>query len=397
MPIDLSSTRGEGPGSDSGIFAADLGRRAAPDGIPPAVASGRRRGWDRAVRAAVPAVIDAACVTAAAVAAFAVWAGGRLGQPAAVYLPMLPALALVPLANGASGLYPGLGLGPVELLRRQWRNASGVFLALVVSTFALQLPREYSRMTLALAWIGTLILLPLGRSVSSRLLAARPWFAEPAVVVGGGSRAASLVGKLRRRAHLGYRPVALLAPAPPEASPGEGVTIPVHPLEAASSFAAAGVKVALVAEQDPVARRMLTPALQQLFPHVIVLGDPADLPVERVELRNIGGALGVEYTNQLMWPRNRFVKRALDLVLGTAGLLPALPVIAVAAVLVKLSSRDRRSSPRSARASAARASGSRSCARCSSMPRSACARTSRRTPERGASGSGASSWAVIPG
>ncbi|MBZ5589324.1 MAG: exopolysaccharide biosynthesis polyprenyl glycosylphosphotransferase [Acidobacteriia bacterium] len=294
-----------------------------------------------AMRVAALAVTDTACLALAAAAAFVVWAGGRLDQPASIYLPLLPALALVPLLNAATGLYPGFGLGPVEVLRRQWRNSTGVFLALSAATFAFKMPQVYSRMTLALAWLGSIALLPVVRAAAVRILGRRPWWPQPAVIVGSGTRAIVLVHDLQEQRSLGYRPVALLIPGvqPPisEATP-RATDVRVGTVEDAPAFAAAGVKVALVSERSD-AGHAVAPRLQRAFPHVIVLPDSIGLPVEHVEGRNIGGALAVEYTNQLLRPFNRFLKRSLDLAIGGATLVAALPLIGLAALIVKLSDR----------------------------------------------------------
>jgi lipopolysaccharide/colanic/teichoic acid biosynthesis glycosyltransferase len=98
------------------------------------------------------------------------------------------------------------------------------------------------------------------------------------------------------------------------------------------------VRVALV---ELVSRpdRATLDRLQQHFRHVITLRGVDDLPVEGVQVRNLGGVLGIEYTNNLLRRRNRAVKRAVDLALGVAALALAAPLIAAAALAVKLASR----------------------------------------------------------
>jgi Undecaprenyl-phosphate galactose phosphotransferase WbaP len=293
------------------------------------------------LRVAALAVADTVSLALAAAVAFLAWAGGRLDQPVSMYLPLLPALTMVPLLNAATGLYPGFGLGPVETLRREWRNSTGVFLALSASTFAFKMPNVYSRMTLTLAWLGSLLLLPIARSVTFRTVGRRPWWPRPVVVVGSSARAVVLVHDLQQRPLLGYRPVALLVPdvmPPTDVGAVRIAGLPVATTQDAPAYAASGVKVALVREQSGTGHPV-APSLQRAFPHVVVLPESAGLPVEQAQGRNIGGVLAVEYTNQLLRPRNRFIKRSLDIVAGTAGLLVTSPLIGLAAVAVKLSSR----------------------------------------------------------
>lgn len=337
MVVDLGLRRtGE---SDSGVRAALTDSAEAqplndPVVVPMYLASVRTARW---LRVALLAITDTVCVVTAAVVAFAVWARGVLGQPAAVYWPLLPVLALVPVVNAASGLYPGFGLGPIEMLRRQWRGVTGVFLALVASTFVFKLPPVYSRATWMLAWLGALALLPAARSALFRLLGRQRWWSEPVVVVGPDTWVVSLVRRLHLQTRAGYRPVAVLAPSH-EGSIAE-TTLPGLSLESAPSLAAAGIRVALLAETEAGTGSTILARLHQSFTQVIVLGGAGEMPVEHAEVRNVGGLLGVEYTNELLRPRNRLIKRALDLTLGTAALVLATPVIAFAAVLVKLSNR----------------------------------------------------------
>jgi lipopolysaccharide/colanic/teichoic acid biosynthesis glycosyltransferase len=72
---------------------------------------------------------------------------------------------------------------------------------------------------------------------------------------------------------------------------------------------------------------------------VVVIREDWDLPVERVHVRNLGGVLGVEFTNNLLLWRNRALKRVLDLGIGMLSLVGALPFLLAGAVALKLRSR----------------------------------------------------------
>lgn len=60
-----------------------------------------------------------------------------------------------------------------------------------------------------------------------------------------------------------------------------------------------------------------------------------NLPVERVRVCNLGGLLGIEFTNDLLHWQNRLIKRLLDLTLGAMFLILALPLIALGGCLVQ--------------------------------------------------------------
>lgn len=282
---------------------------------------------------------DGLALLLAGMAAFHLWARPVLGQPAAVYLELLPLLPLVLLVYAEGGLYPGFGLGAVTTLRRATMRTSLVFFLLAAVTYAFKLPHRHSRVTFALAWILALMAVPAVRFLLLAGVRRLAWWGEPVLVVGGGAVAARTVRSLGGALSLGYRPVAVLTLPGEEARDAiEGVPIRGG-VDAAPAFAAAGIRVVVVAWSSDYDGASLIARLQQLFRHVVVVRDFQDLPVEGIEVRNLGTVFGVEFTNQLLRQRNRILKRGLDLGLGLVGCLAACPVVLLALVAIKLSSR----------------------------------------------------------
>lgn len=298
-----------------------------------------RRGWTTVAEVAVLALGDASALVLAWVIAFHLWARPVLGQPVTVYFELLPVLPLVVLAYAEGGLYPGFGLGAVAILRRLSVRTSLVFFLLAAVTYALKLPHRHSRVTFTLAWGLALVLVPVGRFLLLAAVRRCRWWGEPALVVGSGPVAARTVRSLRGALSLGYRPVAAVSLAGETASPElEGVPV-VGEADEAERFAAEGVRVAVLAWPSGHDASSLVGWLQRLFRHVVVVRDFEDLPVEGIEVRNLGTVFGVEFTNQLLRRRNRVLKRAVDLVLGLGGCVVALPVVLASALAIKLSSR----------------------------------------------------------
>jgi lipopolysaccharide/colanic/teichoic acid biosynthesis glycosyltransferase len=100
-----------------------------------------------------------------------------------------------------------------------------------------------------------------------------------------------------------------------------------------------GVRVALLEEAKEGSCAATLSWLQQHFQQVVLIQEYQDLPVERVRVCNLGGVLGIEFTNSLLRWQNRLIKRFLDIVLGALFLVLALPLIALGGLLVKLLSR----------------------------------------------------------
>src|SRR5262245_28951228 len=136
-------------------------------------------------------------------------------QAIGVYLGLAPLLLLFIAGYAQAGLYPGFGVGPVETLRRLSYVTAFGYLVLAGFAFALKLPPlYYSRVTFALALAFSVVALPLGRAMVWRAASAHGWWREPVVVVGTGARALRAIRSIQSVDHLGYRPVAVLAPRP---------------------------------------------------------------------------------------------------------------------------------------------------------------------------------------
>ena len=298
----------------------------------------RRRGTV-AAETTLLAASDTAGLILAVVIAFYLWAGPVLHQPGRVYLELLPLLPLVLLAYAEGGLYPGFGLGAVVILRRISLRTSFVYFSLAAVTYAFKLPHRHSRVTFTLAWVLSLLLVPLLRFAALGLTRRLLWWGEPAVVVGSGELAERTITSLAGALSLGYRTVGVLTA---KGSGGQesvcGVPV-LGDVSRADEIAASGVRVALLAWPAGGEGSELVARLQGIFRHVLVVRDFENMPVEGLEVRNLGRVFGVEVTNQLLRRPQRTIKRSVDLVLGAVGLLLALPVLLVAALLVRLSSR----------------------------------------------------------
>jgi Undecaprenyl-phosphate galactose phosphotransferase WbaP len=289
----------------------------------------------RAARTGLLALTDVTMLSLAVAAAFLAWAAPVRQQSSFMYLELAPLLLLFVAGYARAGLYPGLGLGPVETLRRVTFVTTFGFLTLAAFSFVLKLPHLYSRVAFAVALACSLLLVPLGRTLV--FFAARHWrwWSEPVVVIGTGRRAARAMRDLKRAKHLGYRPAAVVScGADSPSSEFEGVPVVGGP-DQLPRLGASGIRVAFLEVESSPARPLLD-ELQRTFRRVILLHDVRDLPVENIQVRNLATLVGLEYTNNLLRPANQATKRALDVVLGALLLLIASPIILGAAVAVAL-------------------------------------------------------------
>jgi Undecaprenyl-phosphate galactose phosphotransferase WbaP len=339
LPINMQAA-GTIPDGGAGLAGA------APDEI--ATAIPRARPLAMPAQAALLFLSDTAALILAALASYFLWPHLVLGQPMTLYLPMLPLLALFPLIYVAQGLYPGLGLGAAEVIRRLASGTSLAFVMLAGASFVLKIPPEHSRVAFALAWLLSLALLPAVRFVAVTGARRFSWWGEPTVVIGNRVQIERTLDLLRDSRSLGYRVVgALCSDTVNHGDVLGGVPVFGGP-EALAAVGDAGIRTALVfggrsfdgrGRAGAVNRSLGLDQLQKRFRHVVMLRGNESLPVEHVQVRNLGTVFGIEFSNELLRRENRIVKRMLDVILGTFFLLVSAPVILACGLLVKLVSR----------------------------------------------------------
>jgi len=263
------------------------------------------------------------------------------GLPQAMYGQALPLL----LAGGAAvyallGLYPGIGRGPAEELKRLSQGTTILIVGAVALTFLGQTGQAWSRQIFLTTWLSALVAVPLLRAGVRRALCRQPWWGVPVAVLGAGATGAQVVGLLQRRPWLGLRPVALLDDDPAKqgaevAGQRVGGTLAELP-----RLRDEGVRHAILAMPGLPAER-LSRMLDQLgdhLRHVFIAPALPGSPDVIAETREFANTLVLEVRQNLLLPEARMVKRALDVITVSAGLLLCWWVFAAIALAVKLSS-----------------------------------------------------------
>jgi Undecaprenyl-phosphate galactose phosphotransferase WbaP len=294
--------------------------------------------WVRIFRVSLLAVTDVVVLVGIGALCVWLWAINVRGQTFSHYLGFFPFVTLFLLGFAKAGLYPGFGIGAVETLRRFSLWTSFTFLALAGASFAFKTPQVYSRATFFLAWAACLLALPVVRFFLLSVVTRASWWGEPVVVIGTGSVARRAIRALRSALSLGYCPRCILSVRGKKLKRFEGLPI-VGGLEQAAALSEQGVRVALLATEGMEGDSALIEPLQAYFRRVIVIRERGRTPIEGVEVRNLGGVLGIEFRNELLRKRNRLVKRSLDIVIGTVALIVAAPLIGMSALLIRVATR----------------------------------------------------------
>jgi Undecaprenyl-phosphate galactose phosphotransferase WbaP len=288
---------------------------------------------------------------AAAALAFslAVWVrqlGALLGMPAinplAASLEVARyALLLWPVMAWREGLYPGYGLTPPQELRKQVVSAAyaGLILAAGTVLFSVQLP--IPRSILFLTILYSMVLNPVARALTKRLLQRAGLWGRPVVILGAGRAGQRIARALGQSPLDGLHPIAFFDDDP--AKQGQviaGLRVRGRLADADLYALRRGVQHAIVA--IPTATPELLAGLinvrGRVFKRVQFIPDLVNLPSEGVYASDLDGLLALEVRLGLYSRTNQLFKRTVDLIGSVLGGLLIAPVLLALAVWIKLDS-----------------------------------------------------------
>ena len=252
---------------------------------------------------------------------------------------LLPALLVTLATFTVAGLYPGVGMNPVEELRRCSLSLALSFAAIWSATFFLH-DLSSSRLVYGLAFLISATFIPVFRSLVRQLFCRRSWWGSQVAILGLGTSGNLLFKTLIDNPQIGLKPIAVLDDDPARYREVEASLIR-GPLSRCLEIAVKhkisyGIICMPSLSRDEMLR--LIDLYGSCFSHVLVIPNLIGMTSLGICAREIGGIVGLEVTRQLLRPSARFIKRSLDLAL----VLLASPLVAVilglAAVLIKLDS-----------------------------------------------------------
>ncbi len=249
------------------------------------------------------------------------------------YFALALGLFMLPLIHYQIGLYPGYLIGPVERLRRRILSTVAVFGGLVAWDNIVA-RGVLSRGILLATFLFALTIPPaVDTAVRLHLVRSRRW-GIPVLIIGAGSTGRTVARTLSSNPLVGLVPIAFLDNRSELwGRMLENVPV-VGPLGLAEDFEnrAGGAIIALndVNQSD-------LPELN--FPRVIVIPDLAGMATLWVTARDMGGCLGLELKKNLLIRRNVALKKTMDRAIGLALFIASVPLVAIAAIWLKIASR----------------------------------------------------------
>jgi Undecaprenyl-phosphate galactose phosphotransferase WbaP len=289
------------------------------------------------------AAADICSVGLAVILGFRVWSMINPTIP-----PFQTVMALAPLFCCAmylfENLYPGIGMGAVEHIRRVFRGTTLVYLMLTAAMFVTK-DRSWadSRGGFILAWAFSLVFVPSARWISAHLFGAREWWGVPVMILGAGDTARRIITNLTRNRVLGYRPAVCLDDDPEKHGECEGVPV-VGGLRDAAQFAAEYRTAYAVIALPSMPSAKLTNHLRTwstIFPNIVIIPNLFGIASLWIETRDLGGVLGLEIRHNLLKPVNRWIKRAVDIAVSALGLVAIAPFVPFVVLWIRIASPGR--------------------------------------------------------
>ena len=301
----------------------------------------RGRLWPnrRLLMSLVMVLSDLLCLTVSIGLAALLWGNVRSDLAVDVYLSLdLPISGFFLIIYLVTGMYPGIGVGPVEELRKLSINTSLGTLALMGLSFYLRNVNSWSRAVLGLTWLMLLVSVPLMRKVFRRLALRIGLWGIPVVVVGEGDVAGRIFTSLAKNRLIGFWPVlcvntGLLTDVFPSLSDQQ---LPVW--DGKQLFQDIDIAI-IVPEKAPLgAVKNVLLDRSHRFKRVIVMFDEARFGSVWFTPLHLVEQLGLEVTRQLIDPIQQFVKRIIDILLIVLALPFLIPLFGLIALAIKLDS-----------------------------------------------------------
>ncbi|HEY3354187.1 MAG TPA: undecaprenyl-phosphate galactose phosphotransferase WbaP [Polyangia bacterium] len=291
-------------------------------------------------------IIIGADVGALALAAVAAAATLTLLGSSGTPLPFLrlwPLLSVFVLAYWLLGLYGLVGIGPAEELRRCSLATSTVFLLLGAEAVLSRTTALYPRLIVFAAWVVALAAVPIVRAVVRGVLARRPWWGQPVVILGAGRAGQVVVQTLRRHPGMGLKPIALLDDDPGKQGSRLGVPVPGGLHLGPRLAQDCGVANAIVAMPGVRPERVDALLRDHAWPFARVFVLPESFAPSGTwsDTKSLASIPGLEVRRQLLDGVGCRAKRALDVLATLLLSVVALPLMLLIVLAIRLESRGK--------------------------------------------------------
>ncbi len=256
----------------------------------------------------------------------------------APFFQIITLIAIFPCLYFLQGLYPAIGISPVDEMRRLTIGTSLGFIALILIVFLMHIPHFYSRTVFILSWVLALGFVPLARYLVRKVFIKTGIWGEPIAVIGPENQIKEISKHLNHDPYIGLRPVVSYKHERSTKSLGEDYSEnSIHSLT--SICKANHVRCAIITNSDLFAPiEVDLRSIEDIFERIIWINLADKQELLWISFMNLGGMAGIEKKHELAKSWARTQKRVFDLFGSFIGLLILSPFLAIVAVLIKLDS-----------------------------------------------------------
>lgn len=252
-----------------------------------------------------------------------------------MFLRLWPLTLVIPFGFMLGGLYPAAGVSPVDELRRLSIIITGVYGSAMGGLFLVGMVQGQSRGTFVLAWLLTLLFVPVNRTLLVALFARSSWWGVPAVLLGAGRTSELILERLEDNPSLSIKVLGCFDDDPTKVGTTvNGVPVLGTLADAGGIGRSMGIRRAIVAMPglEPKSLAALANRYAAVFPYLVFVPNMFGVATIGVSARDLAGVMGLHVRQNLLMPTSRLVKRGIDLLLLVPAGILALPVIAIAAI-----------------------------------------------------------------
>jgi Undecaprenyl-phosphate galactose phosphotransferase WbaP len=269
--------------------------------------------------------------------------GGAFQSTYNLYIEMAPGIAIFIIAYAWRGLYPAVGVSPVEELRRLVGTTTVVLILLAAISYFIRSNVYYSRLTFIFFWFFACVFVQSGRLIL-RLFATRLGiWGEPVAVVGYGTQGQKVAKFLVNHTRFGFEPVVALIDDENHDDGGEAISqLRASGAEIAhGAFKKAGLQTAILVVSEMSQSLQDAIVDEQLFgfKHLIIISYLGGIGSIGVVPYDLEGTLAFGVRQNLLDPWEQGIKRYVDVLVALFGGLMLLPFLGLIAILIRLDSK----------------------------------------------------------
>ncbi|MCJ7623965.1 MAG: undecaprenyl-phosphate galactose phosphotransferase WbaP [Anaerolineaceae bacterium] len=264
--------------------------------------------------------------------------GGVVSWP--VYRPMVfLGMVYVVILFYFNNLYPGYGKTAVKEIEKTSTLLTMVFLFLGGTTYLLSISEIFSRLIFILAWIFSIILVPVFRIFIRNRILKYQWYGIPVLFVTDGTAVDSILTALNNCRRMGWNPVAVFS-LNINNEDLENISIPV--IQSWDKFLnlkkKQQVKTALFSAIHSQENSRWLRRITEEFRTVTLIIPYYNLGSLWVKPRDLEGHLGLEITYHLLGSVSKNIKRLIDIIGSIVLLILLSPLFFVLSIIIQIQS-----------------------------------------------------------